>query len=163
MNIQSPIEKEIHTVFDITLFLKALHACIEVAGGFVLFFISKASIINFVNFFIQDELTENPTNRILSYISQSTANLAGSSKVFAALYLVSHGIINALIVLALWKQKLWAYPVSMVVLGLFGVFQLYQYTFNHSVWLLILTALDIIILLLVWHEYGVLRKGKGVR
>ena len=161
--MQDISEKEIHTVFDVTLFLKAIHAFIEVAGGFVLLFISQTTIVNFVNFFIRDEITEEPTNHILQYISQSTAHITGSSKTFAALYLVSHGIINAGIVIALWKEKLWAYPVSMVVLGLFGVYQLYAYLLNHSYWLLALTLLDALVLVLVWHEYGVLKKGKNAK
>lgn len=152
-------EKEIHEIFDLTLFLKGIHALIEIVGGFVFLFISKASIINFVNFFIKDEITEEPNNHILNYISHITAHFTGSSKLFAAIYLISHGVVNAFIVIALWKEKLWAYPVSFVVLGFFGLYQLYQYSFNHSIWLLTLTILDVIILFLVWHEYEVVKRS----
>jgi uncharacterized membrane protein len=152
------VEKEIHQLFDVTLLLKSIHALIEIIGGFIFLFISKAAITNFVNFFIQDEISEEPNNKILNYISQTTAHLTGSSKSFAALYLISHGIINAFIIVALWKEKLWAYPVSFVVLGFFGLYQVYQYSFNHSPWLLGLTILDAVILILVWHEYGVVKK-----
>jgi uncharacterized membrane protein len=152
------VEKEIHQLFDASLLLKGVHALIEVGGGLVFLFISKATIISFVNFFIQDEISEEPNNRILNYISQATVHFTGSSKSFAALYLISHGIINAFIVIALWKEKLWAYPVSFVVLGVFGIYQMYQYSFSHSLWLLGLTILDIVVLMLVWHEYGVIRK-----
>lgn len=152
-------EKEIHEIFDLTLFLKGVHALIEIVGGFVFLFISKASIINFVNFFIKDEITEEPNNHILNYISHTVAHFTGSSKLFAAIYLISHGVVNAFIVIALWKEKLWAYPVSFVVLGFFGLYQLYQYSFNHSIWLLTLTILDVIILFLVWHEYEVVKRS----
>ncbi len=153
-------EKEIHQLFDVTLLLKSIHALIEIIGGFIFIFVSKTAIITFVNFFIQDEITEEPNNRILNYISQTTQHLTGSSKSFAALYLISHGIINAFIIVALWKEKLWAYPVSFVVLGSFGIYQIYQYSFNHSLWLLGLTVLDAVILMLVWHEYGVVKKKR---
>ena len=160
MQNNAKTEKEIHQIFDVSLLLKGIHALIETIGGFVFLFITKATIVNFVNFFIQDEITEEPNNHILNYISQITQHFTGSSKSFAALYLISHGIINGFIVVALWKEKLWAYPVSFVVLGFFGVYQLYAYSFNHSLWLLGLTVLDAVVILLVWHEYGIIKKNK---
>ena len=154
------IETEIHEMFDVSLLLKGIHALIEITGGFVFLFASKMTMVNFVNFFIKDEITEEPNNHILNYISQTTAHFTGSAKSFAVIYLISHGIINGFIVISLWKEKLWAYPVSFVVLGIFGIYQLYQYSFNHSVWLLALTILDAVIILLVWHEYRVVKKKK---
>ena len=134
INMQKELqtEKEIHQLFDVTLLLRSIHALIEIIGGFGFLFVSQSSIVNFVNFFIQDEISEEPHNTILNYISHTTAHFTGNSKSFAALYLISHGIVNAFIIVALWKQKLWAYPVSFIVLGFFGVYQIYQYSFNHS-------------------------------
>src|ERR1035437_5232202 len=160
MQKDKQVETEIHEIFDASLLLKGIHALIEITGGFVFMFVSKAVIVNFVNFFIKDEITEQPNNHILNYISQITAHFTGSAKSFAIIYLISHGIINGFIVISLWKEKLWAYPVSFVVLGVFGIYQLYQYSFNHSVWLLALTILDAVIILLVWHEYRVVKKKK---
>lgn len=160
MNNNPQTEKEIHEIFDISLSLKGIHALVETVGGFVFLFASKTAIMNFVNFFLRDEMTEEPNNQLLNYISHTSAYFAGSSKLYAAIYLISHGIINAFIVMALWKEKLWAYPVSFFVLGVFGIYQLYQYSFHHSMWLLALTILDVIIMALVWHEYGVVKSKK---
>ena len=44
-----------------------------------------------------------------------------------------------------------------VVFGLFIVYQLYRFTFTHSMWLVLVTAIDVIVIALTWHEYKYLR------
>nr|WP_258171938.1 DUF2127 domain-containing protein [Burkholderia contaminans] len=48
----------------------------------------------------------------------------------------------------------------MIVFGLFIGYQVYRFTFTHSVWLLLVTALDIVVIALTWHEYRYLRNGQ---
>lgn len=157
------IEKEIHKVFDLTLILKGAHAFIEIAGGILLYIISADSIMNLVRFFVGGEIGEDPHDVVAGYLLHLAQSFGQSSKSFAALYLLAHGIINALVVLGLWKEKLWAYPLSFVVLGGFIVYQLYLLTFAYSIWLVLFTILDVIIIGLVWHEYGILKKNKKDR
>lgn len=152
------IEKEIHEVFDITLILKGIHALIETVGGLLLYAVSAASILNIATFFVRGEIREDPHDVIANYFLHMAETLGGSSKSFAALYLLGHGIINGAIVIALWKEKMWAYPVSLVVLGAFIAYQMYLLTLGFSLWLTVFTILDIVIVFLVWHEYGVMKK-----
>jgi Predicted membrane protein (DUF2127) len=56
-----------------------------------------------------------------------------------------------------YPRRLWYYPVAIIVFALFIAYQLYRYTFSHSVWLLLITALDIIVIALTWHEYRFMR------
>ena len=154
-------EEKIHQVFDVTLVLKGIHAAVEIVGGLILYLISGESIVGFVNFFVQDEIREDPHDFIANFLLHTAQSLGGTSQSFAALYLVSHGIINALVVVGLWKEKLWAYPVSFIVLTGFIVYQLYLLAFGFSIWLVLFTVLDLVIIFLVWHEYGVVKKRRG--
>jgi uncharacterized membrane protein len=151
-------EKEIHRLFDITLLLKGIHAGVELFGGALLYLVSANSIASVGNFFLNGELLEDPHDAIANYFLSVTQGMGGSAKTFAALYLVSHGIVNGLVVLGLWKEKMWAYPISFAVIGAFVTYQLYLLTFGYSLWLVVLTVLDVAILLLAWHEYTVLKK-----
>ncbi|HEY5220614.1 MAG TPA: DUF2127 domain-containing protein [Candidatus Paceibacterota bacterium] len=151
-------EEEIHEVFDITLVLKGAHALIETIGGLLLYAVSAASIIHVATFFVQGEIREDPHDIVANYFLHMAETLGGSSKSFAAIYLLGHGIINGAIVIALWKEKMWAYPVSLVVLGAFIAYQMYLLTLGFSLWLTAFTILDIVIVILVWHEYGVMKK-----
>lgn len=160
-NSTNQTEVKIHKVFDVTLVLKGIHAAIETIGGVLLYTISAGSILRVVTFFVQDEIKEDPHDFIANYLLRAAQTFGGSSQSFAALYLLIHGVINALIVIALWKEKLWAYPVSFAALGAFAAYQLYLLTFGYSLWLVLFTILDIIIIFLIWHEYGVLRKRRA--
>ena len=159
--MDTKIEKEIHDVFDVTLFLKAIHAGIEVAGGLLLYFMNRASIVGLVDFFIREEISEEPHNVLLNYISQTAQYFSNSSKTIAAFYLLSHGLVNAFIVISLYKEKLWAYPLSIAVLGFFSIYQVYNFIHSHSIMMIALTILDFIIIGLVWHEYGIVKNKKG--
>ncbi|GAC1575862.1 MAG: hypothetical protein NVS3B5_07120 [Sphingomicrobium sp.] len=45
--------------------------------------------------------------------------------------------------------KLWAYPASLVVMGLFIIYQLYRFSYTHGVGLILLTVFDLIVIALV--------------
>jgi uncharacterized membrane protein len=87
--------------------------------------------------------------------------IAGSISVgtqqFITFYLLSHGIINLILVLGLWKKKMWAYHASFIVLTIFSVYQICRYIYNPSLWLVILTVFDIVVIWLIWREYKRIR------
>jgi uncharacterized membrane protein len=43
-------------------------------------------------------------------------------------------------------------------LGLFIVYQLYRFSYTHGIGLIALTAFDIFVMCLIWHEYGLVRR-----
>ncbi len=153
-------EKEIHAVFDFTLLLKGLHAAIEVIGGVLLYIVSSQSILNIVRFVVADEVREDPHDLLANYLIAFAQHFGGSTQSFAAFYLLFHGIVNGFVVVELWREEVWAYPVSMAIIGAFIVYQLYLFVFSFSLWLALFTVVDIVILFLVWHEYGVLKKRR---
>lgn len=81
-----------------------------------------------------------------------------SSQQFAAFYLLSHGGIKLWLIIGLWRKKLGYYPAAKAVFGLFILYQLYRYSFTHSLLLLLITALDIAVIGLTWFEYQHLRR-----
>jgi uncharacterized membrane protein len=76
-----------------------------------------------------------------------------STSLFLALYLLSHGIIKIILVVALLQQKLWAYPWLIVFLSIFIVYQIYRLVLSMSLGLLALTLFDIFIVGLTVIEY----------
>ncbi len=155
-------EKNLHLAFDITVFLKGIHAVLEIIGGIAVLFITKTSFMAIVFYITQEELSEDPKDFIAHYLITSAQHFSVSSQHFISLYLLSHGIIKIILVIGLLKEKLWAYPASIVVFSLFIVYQLYRFMFTHSIWLLLLTVLDAAIILLTWHEYKY-RKSHGAQ
>lgn len=68
-----------------------------------------------------------------------------------------------LLVAGLLREKLWAYPASLAVLGLFIVYQLYRYSYTHGVGLIVLSLFDVMVIVLVWHEYRLVRRHLPTR
>ena len=153
-------EKNIHRAFEISVILKGLHAALELVGGILLYFISTSAIASLVAKFTQEELSQDPSDFVSNYLLHAAQNFSVGSKSFAAFYLVSHGVIKLFLVAGLLRNKRWAYPASLVVLGLFILYQLYRFTFTHSLALIALTVFDLVVIWLIWHEYKLIRENK---
>jgi uncharacterized membrane protein len=96
-------------------------------------------------------------HRFIVELTHNELSLSAGAERFAALYLLSHGVIKVVLVYALLKGKLWAYPWAMAVFAGFGVYQIYRYFVHPSGWLIALTVLDVAVILLTWAEWRRLR------
>lgn len=150
-------EKNIHQLFEVSVSLKGAHAFLELVGGTLLVALSTKTISTVTALLLQGELTEDPNDRVANYLFQSAQHFAVSGRMFAAWYLLSHGVIKLFLVIGLLRNKLWAYPASLVVLGLFILYQIYRFTFTHSIWLVALSIFDLLVIWLIWHEYRLMR------
>lgn len=146
-------ERRIHRIFKISVLLKGANALIEVGGGLVVTLVSASSIRRFINLLTQGELTEDPHDFIATHLLKMSESFQVSTQHFYAYYLLSHGAIKVLLVIGLLRNKLWAYPGSLVVLGFFIVYQIYRSSQTHGLGLVFLTAFDLVVMLLIWHEY----------
>src|SRR5258708_29812899 len=117
-------ERRIRQVFEISVLQKGAHALIECIGGLVLAFISTSAIANLVNALTQEELIEDPNDFVAAHLLDLAHNFSVGTQHFYAFYLLSHGVVKVFLVVGLLRNKVWAYPVSLVVLGLFIVYQL---------------------------------------
>ncbi len=153
-------EKNIHQLFELSIFLKGLHAIIEIIGGFALYALSADAISDFIVWVAESDYLFDPHDIVSNYLMHHAANFSISTKTFAAFYLLSHGVIKIILVVGLLRNKVWAYPSSLAVLGLFIVYQVYRYNITHSIWLIILTVFDILVMWLIWHEYKLIRAHK---
>jgi uncharacterized membrane protein len=151
-------ENEIHQVFEISIALKAIHGALEVLLGILLFF--PITIRMLIYALTQSELIEDPNDYVARTVQHLTPFLALHSSTFAAYYLLSHGVIKLILAILLFQKKLWAYPLTIATLVGFIAYQIYRYTFTHSLMLIILTVFDITVIGLVWHEYQNLKKHR---
>lgn len=138
--------------FEGGIILKGIHAGLEFVGGLLLLFVSPAAIQRFIALITQQELSEDPHDKLIHLLLHFTQNLGGS-RVFFIVYLWTHAAIKLVAVVGLLRNKLWAYPFSLITLGAFALYQAYRIA-TGSVGLIPLTLFDILILWLIWREYG---------
>jgi uncharacterized membrane protein len=101
---------------------------------------------------------EDPNDFIAAHLSSLAQNFSVQTKHFYAFYLLSHGVVKLLLVVGLLRGKLWSYPASLAVLGIFIAYQVYRFTYTHGLGLMVLTVFDVVVMFLIWHEYGFVRR-----
>lgn len=80
---------------------------------------------------------------------------------FWTIYMVGHGLLNLGVVIALLARRNWAYPLSIVVLVVFIIYQLGRYVLSFAPVLLLLSAFDAVVIALVWHEWQEKRAARA--
>lgn len=147
----------IHTTFLIGIFLKALNGVCEVIGGLLLLIFSSETIRRWVAYLTQDELSEDPNDLLANFFLQTAENLSISSQIYGSLFLLSHGIVKLTLITCLLKKKLWAYPLAIAIFGAFLIYQMYLYYLTPTPLMFVLSAFDLLVIVLTYLEYHNLR------
>jgi uncharacterized membrane protein len=148
-----PISRSLDRTFRISVTLKGLDGLLETIGGLVLLFVRPATIDHLVRFLTQHELSQDPHDFLARHLLRSTGHLAHGSTLFAALYLLSHGLAKVVLVAAVLREQLWAYPGIIVLLLVFIAYQLYRLAYRLTLGLSLLTVFDVFVVWLTWREY----------
>jgi uncharacterized membrane protein len=146
-------KKYIKKAFEFGIILKGIDAVIEIISSFLILFVTKSYVMHLALLVVNNELLEDPKDFIANYILGAAQHLSVSTQVFAFIYLLSHGVIKLFLIIGLLKNKFWAYKASLIVFTLFILYQIYRYTHTHSVWLVLLTVFDLVVLWLIYREY----------
>jgi len=146
-------------VFEIGIILKGINGLAELIGGLLLLLVTAGDIYHLAVLLTQDELSEDPHDFIARHLLHTATGLTGSAVVFGAVYLLLHGAVKVVLVIALLLNKLWAYPCMIIVLLIFIGYQLYRIAILPSAGLVALTIFDVAIVALTWREY---RRQRGI-
>ena len=150
-------DKNTYTYFRISVLLKGAFSALEIVAGILMLFVQPAFVNRLAAFFTRGELSEEPNDFIANLLTHIAHSFSASLQLFLAAYLLSRGIIKLGLVAALLKNKAWAYPVSLVVLGLFVLYQFYQIATQHSLVVSAITVFDLIVIYFIYREYQVAR------
>jgi uncharacterized membrane protein len=150
-------EKYLHRFFEISLLLKAIFAAAEIVAALGVYFVPRGFLSQLIAMITRAELAEDPRDLVANYLVNWAQHLSVGTQRFVALYLLSHGVIKLWLIIGLLRQRLWYFPVSLFIFGLFILYQFYRFIFTHSLWLLLITTVDIVVIGLTWHEYRYLR------
>lgn len=143
--------------FRVSLILKGLDGVLELIGGLLLLVVTPVQIGDLGRFLTQHELAQDPRDFVANSLLHLTSNLSGSASLFGAVYLLLHGVVKIVLVWAVLKEKLWAYPWMIAFLLVFIVYQVYRISVAFSWGMVLLTAFDIFIVWITWHEYRLRR------
>ena len=154
--VQGLPARALHWLFQASLILKGGFAASETVSGLGLLVTPTGAIGHWIAWLAHHELAADDADRLVSLLHHmSGANVVGSQH-FYALYLLFHGMLKLAMVTALGRKIPLAYPMSMVILGGFVAYQLTSFLQGGPPILGILSALDAMMIALVWREYRLL-------
>jgi uncharacterized membrane protein len=155
------VSRSLDRTFKISVALKGLDGALETIGGLILLFVSPATVDRLARTFTEHELSRDPHDFIARHLLHSTGQLTHGTKLYAAIYLLSHGLAKVVLVVFVLREQLWAYPGMIVLLLAFIVYQIYKLSIHFTVGLTLLTIFDAFVVWLTWREYQGRRSRGG--
>jgi uncharacterized membrane protein len=157
----SPGTRRTELLFRIALLVKAIDGAVELIAAVVLLLISGATVHRLIDDVLSRDLLGPPDGSLARHFVAGTAEFASGNRTFAVVYLGLHGVVKLALVAALLRKWMPAYPVAVVVLGLFVIYEIYRATQTGSVLLPVLAAVDIAIIVMIVREYRLLRATRA--
>lgn len=137
--------------FEISLLLKGIDGIVETVSGILFLFVKPQWILDVAHGIVGYQ----PHNFITRHILESAKHFDKGAAIFAALYLLSHGVVKLVLIVAILREKLWAYLGLVLLTIAFTIYQLYHLIFVRvSFSFIALTLFDFIVIYLTTVEYG---------
>ena len=148
-----------HSLFRAGMWLRITFGVLRTILGLTLLKLIDVPLIDILYMVMGYELREDPTDLIFTTINSFLQHHPMSVTYFLALYVFFWGVTEIVLSVSMLLRKLWAFPLSLILVGLFVLYEIYRFTHTHSLILLGVILLDSVILWLIWKEYK-LRKSK---
>jgi uncharacterized membrane protein len=146
-------DKLLDRTFFVSLIVKLADGVLELVGGAVLLLMTPGQIQRAVAAVTRGELAEDPNDLVANLLVRYAGQLNVSLTVFGAWYLLVHGVVKVMLVAAVLRDHLWAYPWLIGFLVAFIGFQGYELVAHFSWGLVLLTVFDVFIVYLTVREY----------
>ncbi len=117
-----------------------------VAGCFFLFERQVTSLLYFKQYPFSAE------------IQSVLMTLFGQGQLIGMLYFFSHGIVKIILVWGLLTHRLWAYPLAIVILSGFSLFQLYDIAHHFSSFTLLLVIVNVVTIFFITREWQYIKR-----
>jgi uncharacterized membrane protein len=144
--------------FEVGILLKLVDGAIETLSGLALLIIRPEHVVSWAHWLTRSELAEDPHDFIATHIVHWADGYTKQAAVFAAIYLLSHGIIKVVLVYEVMRNHLWAYLGLIIVTFGFVIYQLIHVIEKFSIGFVLLTLFDIAIIYLTAREYAKQKK-----
>ncbi|MGB6877188.1 MAG: DUF2127 domain-containing protein [Candidatus Acidiferrales bacterium] len=139
--------------FQASITIKGIDGLLEIVGAFLFLTATPTRVNSLIDFFTFHALSRNPNAFLASHLLHASQAITAHAHYFIFLYLLSHGLAKVVLVVALWCNRMWAYPAMIILLALFILYQLYRMTFAPTAFLAVLTIFDAAVIWLTVEEY----------
>ena len=142
-----------HRLFVVAVVLKGLNGMVELVAGSSILAVGHAGLNGIVTLLTARELSEDPTDLVANLLRRWFAQLSPDAELFAAVYLLTHGVAKIVLATCLLREKSWAFPVAAAFFALFIAYMSYRLVLGWSWSIAAFCLLDLATLFLVLHEW----------
>jgi uncharacterized membrane protein len=146
-------EKIYYRLFRLGVIGKILISGLEIVAGVAFLVISRDTLRTWLLNVFGDEMLEQPHDFLWNFVAKEIHNFATTPQAIWAAIFLSHGIVKIFLAIGLWRNILWTYPVAAITFAGFVIYQIYQMTYTPSLSLALITILDVVLIVLILHEY----------
>ena len=154
----SPFGRLLHNSYLASVLFKLGLGLAQIAAAIGLATTSRNQLIDLVALLTASETSQDPTDPLALWLMRAAEALSLQTHAFYVIYFAGHGLLNIVIAVALLARLRWSYPVSMLVLGGFVIYQIDRYFLTGSPMMIVLSLFDLLIIALVWREYRQIKR-----
>ena len=140
-------------VFLVGVLFKGIDGLVEVAVGLPLLFVTHGQLVSLARAVTAGELAEDPHDLIANLIVHESSKLSASGLFIGGIYLLIHGLVKLVIVIALIRGTRRVYPWAVGALTILLIVQVVDLVLKFSTGVLLLTVLDVVIIWLTAREW----------
>jgi len=97
----------LHNLFEFGLALKGFNGLWQTVNGTIILLASKATLEQWFIALAYPELLGDSNDKVIAFIARTLLDSATSTKMFAALYILLHGLLNIFLAVQLYREKQW--------------------------------------------------------
>ena len=147
------ISRASHDIYLISLALKLFFAVLEVLCGLAIYFVPLEQIHALTHWILDLRIFAYPGDRKTEFMQHLIAGLPLDARAFVCIYLLLHGGLKIAIVTGLLSGKRLAFPLGLLGLGIFVIYELTEYFIHHHYGILMIAGFDVFIMMMVAREW----------
>ena len=148
-------------LFSIGMKWRIAYGFLRILFGLVLLKIVGSPLVEVIRVLMNHELVEDPSDVLYNLIISTLTSHPVYITYFIASYFIFWGVIDVVLSYNLMKHRMWAFPASFILIGMFIVYEVVRFTHTHSFVLLLAIFVDIVIAWLIQREFKKLKMQPG--
>lgn len=144
-------------LFRYAMWWRIFYGTLRTALGLALLKLINVSFSEILYRVMNYELSEDPSDTLFRTIDGYLQAHPYTVTHFIAFYLIFWGVLDVVLSINLLREKIWAFPISLYLIALFVLYELYRFTHTHSLALLFIIGVDIVVFMLIRREYRLVK------
>jgi uncharacterized membrane protein len=126
--------------------------------AFSLLHVVGTSFSDVLQALMEHEIIQEQNDFILQTLQPFCEHFSFQVTYFLIVYLVFWGVVDIVLSYNVLRHRVWAFPVSLYLIGVFVLYEAYRFTHTHSLVLLGVIGVDLVIMWMINKEYKKLKR-----